>query len=318
MIQLIPYCRSALWGGNRIKPLFAEAQDLPNLAEAWLFSVCPEQESLAEHTPLSDWLLAQGYHHLLSKLPLVKLLDTASLLSVQVHPNDEQAERLEGKPCGKSEMWYILHAQEGAYIYHNLECSKAEFLLALEQKQPTKALKKHYVKAGEVYMIPAGMVHALGGGITLLEIQQSSDTTYRLWDYERKDDAGNLRPLHIEKATEVLRPFREAEIQAFQYAEDAEKFSVTYHDALSNVSTIAKTPLFRVDICEVSENKPCTFSTPKHPLAIISLSDEGVAKNRNQTLALTFGATLCVLPQDGEVNVSGEGRFAVVSMPCTI
>ena len=136
---------------------------------------------------------------------LIKLIDANDDLSVQVHPNDEMAEKLYGQN-GKTEMWYVIHAEKDAEI--NIGFNTPMTREKLEKHIANNTLKDvlHYVntRAGDVFYIPAGKVHAIGKGVLLAEIQQSSDITYRLYDYNRKDTNGKLRPLHIQEAYQAI------------------------------------------------------------------------------------------------------------------
>jgi len=138
---------------------------------------------------------------------LVKFIDANDKLSVQVHPDDDYAKIHENGELGKNEMWYIINAAPDAYIYYGVTkgTTKREFQEAIRDGIVEKYLNKMHVYSGDIINIPAGTVHALCEGITLMEIQQNSDTTYRIYDYNRKDLFGNpLRELHVEKALEVI------------------------------------------------------------------------------------------------------------------
>lgn len=154
---------------------------------------------------------------------LIKVIDARDFLSVQVHPDDEYARRVEGKPNGKQEMWYILDAAPGAFLYCGFrkDTDRETVRAAALDGSIESLLNRIEVKPGDLIKIPAGTVHAIGAGIKLLETQQNSDITYRLYDYKRKGADGKERELHLDKALDV------ADYAA--YAEDAEnikKFSL--------------------------------------------------------------------------------------------
>ena len=146
-----------------------------------------------------DWIFED------SKL-LVKVIDAKTALSVQVHPDAEYAQKVEGQPNGKNEMWYILEAKEGAFLYcgFNQDTDRETIKNAALDGSIEKYLNKVYPKKGDLIKIPAGTVHAIGAGLKILEIQENSNLTYRLYDYKRKDAQGNERELHLEKALDVL------------------------------------------------------------------------------------------------------------------
>jgi mannose-6-phosphate isomerase len=137
---------------------------------------------------------------------LVKLIDVSALASVQVHPNDEQAERLEGYPHGKTEAWYIISRSPSARFSLGLVpgVTAAGFREAISHGRAQDLLAEPEVRAGDCLFVPPGTVHAAGGGVLLLEVQQSSDITYRVYDWDRVDGKGNRRELHVEKALQVI------------------------------------------------------------------------------------------------------------------
>jgi mannose-6-phosphate isomerase len=186
------------------------------LAESWELSAHKDGESKVvggkyDGLTLSEYIEAIGRGALGKKSEkydyfplLIKFIDAKGDLSVQVHPNDEYALVHEGE-YGKTEMWYVLDCDEGATLYYGFlkDTTKKEYQCAIKEGRLTEILNKVTVKKGDVFFIPAGTVHAIGAGIVICEIQQNSNTTYRVYDYMRKDANGNMRPLHIEKALEV-------------------------------------------------------------------------------------------------------------------
>lgn len=151
-----------------------------------------------------EWKLSY-LHEGFEQVPLlIKKIRAEQALSVQVHPDDKYAKENEGKN-GKTEMWYVLDCEPGAYLYYGLKhrISPNEFLKRIHNGTITEVCQKVSVKKGDVFFIPAGLVHAIGAGITVAEIQQSSDITYRVYDYERKDAKNRPRQLHISQAAEV-------------------------------------------------------------------------------------------------------------------
>ena len=202
------------WGGDKLGSLFGK--DIPDArtGEALEISAIPQLESVAPSgetlTELISW-----HGEALTGLPegeafplLLKLLCAKDSLSVQVHPDDEYSGKHEGK-LGKTEAWVILNAEEGASILYGIEDGVSidqlgRALTAGEDIEPM--IHRVPVKAGDVFYMPSGMVHAIGGGIVLYEIQQSSDVTYRLWDFNRTNDKGEKRPLHIQQSLDVIDP----------------------------------------------------------------------------------------------------------------
>lgn len=202
------------WGGDRLGSIFGKDIPDPRTGEALEISAIPALESVAPSgetlTELISWHGAD-----LTGLPegepfplLLKLLCAKGSLSVQVHPDDEYSGKHEGK-LGKTEAWVILHADEDASILYGIEDGVTieqlgRALTAGEDIEPM--IHRVPVRAGDVFYMPSGMVHAIGGGIVLYEIQQSSDVTYRLWDFNRVNDKGEKRPLHIRQSLDVIDP----------------------------------------------------------------------------------------------------------------
>ncbi|MGN1078076.1 MAG: type I phosphomannose isomerase catalytic subunit, partial [Candidatus Gallimonas sp.] len=207
MLKLQPVLKDYLWGGKKLTDLFGRKGG-EKIAESWEVSVHPDGESKCAGGTLSAYLKENpcAVDRAGSPFPvLIKYIDAKQNLSVQVHPDDEYARREEGDN-GKTEMWYIVQADEGAGIYCGFrrDTSKEEFLRKVQDGTVEDLLNFIPVKAGDCYLIEAGTVHAIGAGCVICEIQQSSNVTYRVYDYNRRDANGNLRPLHIQKAMEVI------------------------------------------------------------------------------------------------------------------
>ena len=212
---LKPAAKDYLWGGTRLNDDFGKGIKLSPLAETWECSTHPDGTSTLENgEKLSDVLLKNpsylGTHPLQitegkPELPiLIKLIDAKSDLSVQVHPDDEYARQNEGE-LGKTEMWYVLGARKGAELIYgfNRDMSPDMVREALEKGRIEQFLNHVPVKKDDVFYIKAGTVHAIGAGCLIAEVQESSNITYRLYDYDRVDKTGVKRPLHIDKALEV-------------------------------------------------------------------------------------------------------------------
>ena len=202
-----------IWGGTKLRDEFGYEIPSDKVGEYWAISAHPNGVSTVKNGRFAGQKLDTLYaeHRELfgdrsePVFPLLtKILDANDWLSVQVHPDDAYGLKHEGE-LGKTECWYIIAADEGAEIIygHNAK-SKEELREQIESKNWDQLLTKIKVKAGDFFYVPSGTMHAIGSGILILETQQSSDTTYRVYDFDRKDDAGNLRELHLEKSIDVL------------------------------------------------------------------------------------------------------------------
>lgn len=215
-LKLKPALKDYLWGGTRLKTEYKMESDLEKVAEAWVLSTHKDGPSVVLNGELCGKTLTEAVEIFgadclgengkkFSYFPiLIKLIDARDDLSVQVHPNDEYALKVEGE-YGKTEMWYIVDCEEGAALYYGFkeEISKEEFREKIADNTITDVLNRVPVKKGDVFFIPSGTIHAIGRGILIAEIQQNSNTTYRVCDYGRLGADGKPRPLHIDKAVEV-------------------------------------------------------------------------------------------------------------------
>ncbi len=212
--------KDKIWGGDKLEKLYGKNPDgLPNIGESWELSGYPGDVSVVTNGYLAGKTLQElldtyeeqfvgnrVYNRFGNSFPLLfKLIHAEDDLSIQVHPNDEVALKRHNT-LGKTEMWYVLHAKPGAelIIGFNKSYSKKEYSQALAEDRVKELLQRVPVQSGDCFFIPAGLVHAIGKGTVLAEIQESSDATYRIYDYKRKDSAGNERELHNDLALDVI------------------------------------------------------------------------------------------------------------------
>lgn len=217
MVKLKPAYKDYLWGGTKLRDVYHKDCDYAVIAESWELSAHPAGQSIVncgKHKGMSfgDYLDTIGKEAWgwkcspLQQFPLmIKFIDAKEKLSVQVHPDDEYALQHENE-YGKNEMWYVIDSEPGAglYVGFNRNVSRGEIEESIADQTIMELLNFYPTKPGDVFFIPAGTVHAIGAGNLICEIQQSSNSTYRLYDYNRKDKFGNLRELHIKKALDVL------------------------------------------------------------------------------------------------------------------
>lgn len=217
MYKIKPAYKDYLWGGEKLKKYYGKKCDLKILAESWELSTHKDGQSLIQigdkEENLAEYIRREGRHVLGDKcsmedqLPiLIKLIDAKDNLSVQVHPDDEYALQNEGD-LGKTEMWYVLEADEGAQLVYGFkeEVTEEQFQHYIETNTLTDVLNYVDVKKGDTFFITPGTMHAIGKGIVIAEIQESSNITYRVYDYGRLGTDGKPRALHVEKAKEVTK-----------------------------------------------------------------------------------------------------------------
>lgn len=230
-IFLQPIFQERIWGGSKLNREFGYEIPSNITGEAWVISAHPNGPSIIENGVLAGKTLADAWKEhgeLFNKKVendeeyplLVKILDAADDLSVQVHPNDQFAREVEGVPYGKTECWYVLSAEKGAeLVLGHHATSKEELERMIDNGEWDKLLRRVKVHAGDFVYVPSGTIHAIGKGIVILETQQSSDITYRVYDYDRKDAAGKTRELHLERSKEVTTvPHEDATVEQTELA----------------------------------------------------------------------------------------------------
>ena len=271
-----PDLHPVVWGGRRLRPYKGlEANNEP-IGESWEVSAVPSSTSIVSNgewsgQPLTEviasdpqaWLgksVAEKYGN---QLPLlVKFIDAEKDLSIQVHPNDEMAMRCHGK-MGKTEMWYVIDARPGSFLYAGFEkqITPDEYRQRVEEGTIMEVLAKHSVKPGDVFFLPAGRVHAICGGILLAEVQQSSDVTYRIFDYNRPGMDGKPRELHTALAAEAL----DYEVQS--------EYRTVYRPQENRAIHMIDSPYFSVRVTDIS--RPFHRSLMKYDSFIISMCIAG-------------------------------------------
>lgn len=314
IVKLKPAFKDYLWGGNKLKKDFHKETDLDIVAESWELSTHKDGQSVVVTGPhagktLTEYLEAVGKDALGTKgnafefFPiLIKFIDAKGNLSIQVHPDNEYALRVE-KEYGKTEMWYILDCEEGASLYYgtNQEISKEEFRERIENNTVLDVLKKVPVHKGDVFFIASGTIHAIGEGIVICEIQQNSNTTYRVYDFGRVGADGKPRQLHIDKAIEVsnlsplpdnFKPQGELEVNK------------GYTRAL-----MASCEYFTTYIYEVEDE--CTINVDDESFASIVIVDgeEAVVESSDTMLGVCKGDSIFADANTGKVTVKGKCKF---------
>ena len=313
-IKLLPAFKDYLWGGTKLKTDFGKKSDLDIVAESWELSTHKDGQSVVAAGPdagltLSEYIDKHGEEILGSNAQkfdyfpiLIKLIDAKDNLSIQVHPSDDYALKNEGE-YGKTEMWYVLDANEGASLYYGFksEITKDEFEERINNNTLLDVLNKVEVHKGDMFFIESGTVHAIGKGIVICEIQQNSNTTYRVYDYDRRDANGNPRELHIRKAIDVsnLSPAT----QTHSASETVE------HEGYS-ISRLAECKYFTVDKVEVGSKADLTVSTDSFK-SIVVTDGSGVLTFDGESMDINKGDSIFIPAQDAEYSVSGKCELII-------
>lgn len=217
-LKLSPAFKEIIWGGDRLKKDFGKVCNFEKLAESWELTCRYDGMNVIENGEYVGMTLGDYLGDEAKGFPLlIKLIDACDRLSIQVHPDDAYAKEKEGE-YGKTEMWYIVDADPGAKLVYGLkDYDKETFAAAAKDGTLEKYLNFVEVHKGDVFFIPSGCVHAIGAGILIAEIQQSSNVTYRVYDYNRIGKDGKLRPLHVDKALDVIVDYTPDQIDKIRF-----------------------------------------------------------------------------------------------------
>ena len=315
IIKLTAHCTDYIWGGNRLREEYGKVMDSDKIAESWELSCHKDGQSVVatgEYTgkTLSEYIAAKGNGVLGTNCErfeyfpiLIKLIDAKDNLSVQVHPSNDYAMRVEGE-YGKTEMWYIVDCNEGAELLYGFkhEISKEEFAQRIQNNTLLEVTNNVPVHKGDVFFIEAGTLHAIGKGILIAEIQQNSNTTYRIYDYGRVGADGKPRPLHIEKACEVTELV-------------PTKYPTTAQGAPEVVNGGTKTLLrsceyFNVNKAELDGTMTFTADS-KSFNSILVLDGECTVTAGVESITAKKGDSIFVDAGTGDYTVSGKGELII-------
>ncbi|MDT0690960.1 type I phosphomannose isomerase catalytic subunit [Salegentibacter sp. F188] len=308
-LKFTPILKEKIWGGNKLKDILNKHSVVENLGESWEISGVPENVSVIENgsfrgTSLKKLieekkgeLLGQKiYEQFGNDFPLlIKFIDASTELSVQLHPNDRLAKKRHNS-FGKTEMWYIMQADENAKINVGFKetISRDEYLQALEAGEITKILNFEEVKKGDSFFINTGKVHAIGAGVLLAEIQQTSDITYRIYDWDRKDADGNGRELHTALAIDAID---------FERKDD---FKLTYEKDVNKSSNIARCQYFTTNFLPVKGKLKKDYSELDSFVIYMCVSGEAEITAKGNTENIKQGQTILIPAKIKKVDIEGE------------
>lgn len=312
-----PNLHTVVWGGNRLCPYKGLASSQEPIGESWEVSAVPSSASTISNGSFSGRdlisLVGEYPEEILgksvsrqygNKLPLlVKFIDAKKDLSIQVHPNDEMAMRVHGK-SGKTEMWYIIDANPGSFLYAGFKTpiSEYEYKKRIEDGTITEVLARHEVKPGDVFYLPAGRVHAICSGILLAEVQQSSDLTYRIFDYNRPGLDGKPRELHTELAAQALDFHVEDEYRTI-YGEGSNKANLIIDSPFFSVRVTDLTETFHRNLLKYDSFVISMCIKGDCKIVVRSTGDEVMLKEGNSCLIPAAIADYDVVPLKGSTRV---------------
>ena len=298
-LKFEPVLKPIIWGGEEICT-FKNLRPCPdNIGESWELSAVAGTVSIVDNGDLKGKTLAELidlYGEFLLGKPvmerfgtvfplLIKFIDARQALSIQVHPNDELAKKRHNS-FGKTEMWYVVKATEDAYLYSGFkEAIDADtYVQSLQDDSFVNYLQKHDVTPGDVFFLPAGRVHAIGTGCFIAEIQQTSDITYRIYDYNRKDDKGRPRELHVEWAKDAI------DYQVYP------NYKVDYPRGKEQRQSLVRCPYFSANLItgKTGDTLPLTYSYESFVIFICLKGNVAVTDNSHQPVMLKQGETVLI------------------------
>lgn len=289
-LKLAPVFKEIIWGGDRLKRDFGKVCDFEKLAESWELTCRHDGMNVIQNGPCAGMSLSDYLGEDAKGFPLlIKLIDACDRLSIQVHPDDAYAREKEGE-YGKTEMWYIVDADPGAKLVYGLkDYDKETFAAAAKDGTLEKYLNFVEVHKGDVFFIPSGCVHAIGAGILIAEIQQSSNVTYRVYDYNRKGKDGKPRELHVEKALDVIVDYTPGQIDAIRFEHGRSE------------SALADCRYFKVELL----SGPQTLRVGENFLHVLCLDGEGEIGGQ----PLKKGDSYFLPAGIGDVTVTGNSQI---------
>ncbi len=307
-----PILKSLIWGGEKIAPYKGIETEQENIGESWEISGVEGSESVVADGPDKGLTLSQLLHKygasLLGKknyqkygdnFPLlIKFIDARQDLSVQVHPDDELA-RKRGSQFGKTEMWYVLGAEKDAVLANgfNREVKPEEYEGLVESGEIMDVLNFNPIKEGDVFYIPAGRVHAIGKGAFVAEIQETSDITYRLYDYKRRDAQGNERQLHTKEAFDAI-DFNDTEGRPVEYT--------VHPDIPVNLVT---SPFFTTNLWKIDHEVMRDYSEWDTFVAIICTKGAALLTTDSESLRIKEGQSVLIPASCTQLTIRPEGVF---------
>ena len=308
ILRFSPILKTVVWGGGRIAPLKGIETCQTHIGESWELSGVPGNVSVVEGGPFDgkplDELLRRFGPRLAGRRSgedfplLVKFIDAAGDLSIQVHPDDALALRLHGPGFrGKSEMWYVVDAAPGAFLYAGLSrpITPSEYERRVADGTITEVLARHEVHPGDVFYLPAGRIHAICAGCLIAEIQQSSDLTYRIFDYNRPGLDGKPRELHTDKAK-----------QAIDYTVYP-SYRTTYVPAANRRVELVKCPFFTTSLYEVDAPLTEDISGLDSFLVVICVEGSGTLESDGSSATFRRGQTLLIPAENRSFRILPDG-----------
>lgn len=312
-LKFKPLLKQTLWGGDKIIPFKHLDIKEPNVGESWEVSGVPGSESIVSEgeyagkklndvvAELKEKLVGKdNYDNFHNEFPLlIKFIDAQQQLSIQVHPTDEIA-RKQGKERGKTEMWYIMKSDPDAKLRSGLKqkITPEEYKEMVENDTITDAIAEYPVKEGDCFFLPAGRIHSIGKGCFLAEIQETSDVTYRIYDFKRKDKNGNYRQLHTKEAAECINYNVESD------------YRTEYVPAKNKGVSLVRCKHFNTSVYDLTEPMTLDYSELDSFVILIGITGEAtITDNEGNETSLCAGESIVIPATTKIVDVKGTIKF---------
>lgn len=312
-IKFEPLLKQTLWGGEKIIPFKHLAQKLTKVGESWEISGVKGNETIVKNgeykgknlnevvSELRDSLVGvENYKRFGNTFPLlIKFIDACQQLSIQVHPNDELA-RKRGFERGKTEMWYVMNSEPYAALRSGLkkEITPNEYERMVANDTITDAIAEYKVKEGDCFFLPSGRIHSIGAGCFLAEIQQTSDVTYRIYDFKRKDNNGNYRQLHTKEAAECIDYHIE------------NNYRTDYVPQKNKGVILVRCPYFSTTVYDLDEPIELDYSDLDSFVILVCIDGDGIlTDNEGNVTSLNAGESLLIPATTKWLKANGSVRF---------
>lgn len=316
LFKFTPILKQTLWGGEKIKVFKQLNSSLNHVGESWELSGIPGSESIVSNgilkgTPLSELIRRFGpalvgnenYQTFGNLFPLlIKFIDAHLDLSIQVHPDDNLAQKRHHCP-GKNEMWYVISNEPDARLCAGLShaITPEEYEKRINNETIEEVLQFHQLHAGDVFNIPAGRVHSIGAGAFIAEIQQTSDITYRLYDFNRRDANGNLRELHTKLAKDA--------IDYTVY----DNYRTQYTPHINEPVELITSPHFTTSLYNLTENMSCDYSELDSFVIFICIEGKAVLRdNKGNEVQIKQGETVLVPAETNSIDICTEKKVKLL------
>ena len=317
-IKFKPILKEKIWGGEKLAKILNKQSNKPDVGESWEISDVKGDTSIVVNGKLKGQSLQEliktygaslvgknVYNHFGDKFPLlIKFIDAKTALSIQLHPNDALAQKRHNS-FGKTEMWYVMQADKDAELIVGFQkdSNKEEYINHLNNKALLDILNVDKVKKGDVYFIPTGRVHAIGAGVMLAEIQQTSDITYRVYDWDRVDDNGTSRELHTDLA-----------LDAIEYKSQA-SYKTDYNTVKNESSTIVDCQYFTTSVLVI--DKPVSVDNSKKDSFVIYMCVEGevtIICDTDKKESLSKGETVLIPADLNKFEIRSNGHSELLEV----